>query len=296
MPNLSGMGGLLRATHRRIARSLTPRGRKRIAAILPRRLLGSYRRLRTDVYLVSFPKCGRTWLRVMLGRVFQLQYDLPADADLVELHRLAELDARVPCIVATHDDEAQWKAPEEVDVDKSRYRGTRVILLVRDPRDVIVSLYHQRRGRHGGYGGTLAEFLDERVGGFESLLRFYDAWADQLDAPGAVLVVRYEDLHAQPDAELRRVLTFAGAGDVAPAIVADAVEFGSFDNMRQLEETEAFASEKLRPGRHGDHDTYKTRRGTVGGHRDELTVEQIARLDELLAASGADRFGYTAGG
>ena len=53
-----------------------------------------------------------------------------------------------------------------------------MILLVRDPRDVIVSLYHQRRGRHGGYPGSLAEFLDERVGGFESLLRFYDAWAD----------------------------------------------------------------------------------------------------------------------
>jgi hypothetical protein len=290
------MGGLWRATHRRIARRLTPKMRKRIAGIVPRRLLRSYRRMRTDVYLVSFPKCGRTWLRVMLGRVFQLKYDLPPDADLVELHRLAELDARVPCIVATHDDEAQWKPPEDVDVNKSRYRGTRVILLVRDPRDVIVSLYHQRRGRHGGYRGTLNDFLDERVGGFESLLRFYDAWADQLDAPDGVLVVRYEDLHARPDAELRRVLAFAGVDDVAPDIVADAVVFGSFDHMRQLEETEAFASEKLRPGRHGDHDTYKTRRGTVGGHRDELTVEQIARLDEMLAASGASRFGYTVSG
>ena len=82
----------------------------------------------------------------------------------------------------------------------------------------------------------------------------------------------------------------------APEIVADAVEFGSFDHMRQLEESEAFASEKLRPGRRGDVDTYKTRRGQVGGHRDELTGEQIARLDELLAASGASRFGYAAGG
>src|SRR5688572_17508542 len=142
------MGGLLRATHRRIARRLTPGARKRVAAIVPRRLLASYRRLRTDVYLVSFPTCGRTWLRVMLGRV----------------HRRAERDPGVSCSVATHDDDAQWKAPEDVDIDKSRYRGTRVVLLVRDPRDVIVSLYHQRRGRHGGYGGTLAEFLHERVG------------------------------------------------------------------------------------------------------------------------------------
>ena len=65
------------------------------------------------MYLVSFPKCGRTWLRVMIGRAFQLHFGLPADADLVELHRLAELDPRVPCVVATHDDDAQWKAPED---------------------------------------------------------------------------------------------------------------------------------------------------------------------------------------
>ena len=87
------------------------------------------------------------------------------------------------------------------------------------------------------------------------------------------LVVQYEDLHARPDAELRRVLAFAGVDDVTPDVVADAVEFGSFDHMRQLEETGR--SRRAAPGARGDHDTYKARRGTVGGHRDELTVEQI---------------------
>ncbi len=273
-------------------RRISPATRKRIAALLPRRMLASYRHRRADVYLVSFPKCGRTWLRVMIGRAFQVHFGLPAGADLVELHRLAELDPRVPCVVATHDDDAQWKPPEAVEADKSRYRAKRVILLVRDPRDVIVSLYFQRRGRHGGYAGSLAQFLDERVGGFESLLRFYDAWADNVATSENVLVVRYEDLHARPEDELRRVLTFAGVDGVRPEVVADAVEYGSFDHMRELEETEAFGSEKLRPGRRGDVDTYKTRRGKVGGHRDELTAEQIDRLDRMLADSRVSRFGY----
>ena len=93
------------------------------------------------------------------------------------------------------------------------------------------------------------------------------------------LVVRYEDLHARPDAELRRVLAFAGVDDVTPDVVADAVEFGSFDHMRQLEETGR--SRRSCARWRGDHDTYKARRGTVGGHRDELTVEQIARLGAM---------------
>jgi hypothetical protein len=282
------MGGM-RTAHRRFVRRIPSSARKRIAAVLPRRVLASYRHRRTDAYLVSFPKCGRTWLRVMIGRAFQLHYGLPPDADLVELHRLAELDPRVPCVVATHDD-AQWKAPEDVAGDMSRFRGKRVVLLVRDPRDVIVSLYHQRRGRHGGYEGSLSDFLDERIGGYETLLRFYDRWAEHVSTLD-VLVVRYEDVHARPDRELQRVLRFIGV-DVGADIVADAVAFGSFDHMRELEEAVAFPSEKLRPGRHGDVATYKTRRGKVGGHQDELTPVQIGRLDQLLARSAASRFGY----
>jgi hypothetical protein len=286
--NLDEMGGIS-AAHRRIVRRIPPSARKRIAAVLPARVLAAYRRRRADAYLVSFPKCGRTWLRVMLGRVFQVHYQLPADADLVELHRLAELDSRLPCIVATHEGDPQWKSPDDVRRDPSWPDGKPVVLLVRDPRDVIVSLYHQRRGRHGGYTGSLDEFLDERVGGFASLLRFYDAWAD---APEPLLVVRYEDLHARAEDELRRVLDFVGVAGVPAAVITDAVAYGSFDHMRELEETAAFASEKLRPGRSGDFDTYKTRRGKVGGYRDELTGDQIARLDGLLAASSAGRFGY----
>jgi hypothetical protein len=77
-------------------------------------------------------------------------------------------------------------------------------------------------------------------------------------------------------------------------VVDEAVAFASFDNMRRLEETGATGSARLRPGRQGDHDTYKTRRGKVGGHADELSPDQIARLDRAMSASGVDRFGYRA--
>jgi hypothetical protein len=286
------MGGLVKAANRGLVGHLGPGARKRIAGVMGGRALAWYRRQRSDVALVSFPACGRTWLRVMVGRAFQLHYGLPADADVVELHHLAELDRRVPNVFVTHDDDPQWKRPEDVERDKSAYRRQRVILLVRDPRDAVVSLYHHKSGRRSAFDGTLAEFLDEPVGSVASLLAFYDAWADSLGVPEATLVVRYEDLHERPQDELRRVLAFAGAGDVTDAEVERAVEYGSFANMRRLEEAGTAASEKLRPVRAGDPATYKTRRGRVGGHRDELTPDQVARLDGLIAASRAGRFGY----
>ncbi|MGH9120051.1 MAG: sulfotransferase domain-containing protein [Acidimicrobiales bacterium] len=288
------MGGLAKAANRRLGRHLSPAARKRLAAVVGGRAFGWYRRRRTDAYLVSFPKCGRTWVRLLLARSLQRHFDLPADADLVEVHRLAELDARVPCVFATHDDDAQRKTPEHVERDKQRYRRHRVILLVRDPRDVIVSLYFQKRDRRGAYDGSIAEFLDEPEGGFSSLLAFYDAWADSVDVPAAVLVVRYEDLHARTGDELRRMLDFIGVTGVADGVVNEAVAFASFDNMRRMEEAGALGSERLRPGRPGDFDTYKTRRGRVGGYRDELTADQVARLDATMAASRVDRLGYHA--
>jgi len=283
------MGGLVKATDRRLARHLGPRARKRLAAVAGGRVLGWYRRRRSDVVLVSFPKCGRTWLRVMIGRSLQRHFGLPDDADPVELAHLAELDPRVPSVLVTHDDDAQWKAPGEVERDKGSYRHRRVILLVRDPRDVIVSLYHQMGGRRGVEVGTLGDFVDRPAGGFASLLAFYDAWAGALDVPAAVLVVRYEDLHTDPAGELRRVLTFLGVRDVDAATVDEAVDHGSFTNMRRLEEAGASASSRLRPV----GDAYKTRRGAVGGHRDELAPAQVDRLDARMDASpGAARFGY----
>ncbi|HZM29006.1 MAG TPA: sulfotransferase domain-containing protein [Acidimicrobiales bacterium] len=283
------MGGLVKAADRRLARHLGPGARKRLAAVAGGRVLGWYRRRRSDVVLVSFPKCGRTWLRVMVGRSLQRHFALPDEADVVELAHLAELDRRVPSVLVTHDDDAQWKAPAEVERDKDSYRHRRVILLVRDPRDVIVSLYHQMGGRRGEDVGSLGEFVGRPAGGFASLLAFYDAWAGALDVPAAVLLVRYEDLHADPGAQLRRVLAFVGVRDVDAVTVGEAVEYGSFANMRRLEDAGASASSRLRPV----GDAYKTRRGTVGGHREELEPEEVAHLDTLMAASpGAARFGY----
>jgi hypothetical protein len=290
------MGGLVKAANRRLVSHLGPGARKRIAGIMGGRALAWYRRQRADVAIVSFPACGRTWLRVMVGRAFQLHYGLPADADVVELHHLAELDRCVPNVLVTHDDDAQWKRPDEIERDKSAYRRQRVVLLVRDPRDAVVSLYHHKTSRRGAYDGTLAEFLDEPVGSVASLLAFYDAWAASLDVPAATLVVRYEDLHAEPHEQLRRVLAFAGVTGASDATVEAAVEYGSFANMRRMEEAGSVASEKLRPVRAGDPGSYKTRRGTVGGHREELTPEQIAHLDRLVAASQASRFGYGTAG
>jgi Sulfotransferase domain len=46
-----------------------------------------------------------------------------------------------------------------LETDKSRYRGTKVLYLIRDPRDVVVSCFFQATRRKKLFRGTLSEFI-----------------------------------------------------------------------------------------------------------------------------------------
>jgi hypothetical protein len=248
---------------------------------------------RCDVFIVSFPKCGRTWLRMQVGMALREHFRLRV-RNLLRLTNAQVAHPGLPRILATHDDSPQGKQAHQVMRDKRVYAGTRVILLVRDPRDVIVSLYfHVTRRRGVEYQGDLMEFARERRGGLASLLAFYDAWAPRID--DGVLLLRYEDLHADPIRELRRVLAFLGMADVAPDVVQRAVAQASFDQLQQLERTGTAGTRALRTATPDDRDSYKVRRGKVGGYVDYLEPTDIATLDVVIARSaGAQAFGYAA--
>jgi alcohol sulfotransferase len=64
--------------------------------------------------------------------------------------------------------------------------------------------------------------------------------------------------------------------------------------MKQLEQRAAFGSADRRivPGQAGNPDSFKVRRGKVGGYRDYLSDAQVAELDGLVATRLSSVFGY----
>jgi hypothetical protein len=246
-----------------------------------------------DVYLLSYPKSGRTWLRLMLGKALALRFDLE-NVDLLELYHLTSSLAGVPRIKAVHDESPHLKTVDELPTNKTRYQGKQVILLVRDPRDVMVSCYFEEIKRQKRYQGDISSFIRDKRYGIDGLIHWLNVWSESRSVPSDFLLVRYEDLHADTEGELRRVVEFLGLDGIGDEMIRQAVQFSAFDNMHRMEAEDVLNSARLRPGDAGDPESFKVRRGQVGGYVDYLDTEDIAYLDTKIEAQLADYFGYSA--
>lgn len=158
----------------------------------------------TDVFVVSWPRSGNTWMRHLLFNSLypQEQWDLTTLADAMPAisdPRLAQLlpalEGRPLRLFKSHDPAALYCL-----------RG-RVIYVVRDGRDAIASFHHYRQKLNHGqqtFGAYLQMSLDGRFR-YGPWHEHVQGWLSYEHHP-SLLVVRYEDMLADPLGALGRVL------------------------------------------------------------------------------------------
>jgi hypothetical protein len=128
--------------------------------------------------------------------------------------------------------------------------------------------------------------------GLPKIIGFMNAWADEMPRLNQLLVVRYEDMRADPAAILKQIVEFMGTPGTDEQI-RGAVEFASYENMKQLEEKRVFwlAGSRLTPRDRKNPDSFKVRRAKVGGYRDYFQDEELAVIERAVRAT-APVFGY----
>ncbi len=262
------------------------------------------RRLRrADVAVVSFGKSGRTWLRVMISRYYQLVHGIPERA-LLGFDNYHRRNASIPKIFFTHDNYIK-DYTGEFD-SKASFYGKKVVLLVRNPKDIAVSQYFQWQHRmrpakkklnqyppHGAEVSAYDFVMDPNCG-LPDIIGYLNLWAREAGRVENLLIVRYEDMRSDPNKTLRRVMEFIN-GDAADAAAIDgSVEYSSVENMRKLEEKNVFwlAGGRMKPGKKGDPNTYKVRRAKVDGYKDYFDAAQQAEIDALVSHELSPTYGY----
>ena len=257
---------------------------------------------RADCVIVSFGKSGRTWLRVMLSRFYQIRHGL-AQRHLLSFDNLHNKNPAIPKIFFTHDNYlSDYRAQEE---PKALYRDKKVVLMVRDPADVAVSQYHQWKFRMPrrkkimnnyplhGEEISLYDFVMRPQSGLPRIIDFMNEWIRELERRSDMMVVRYEDMQADPARELERILAFIGTPGSSKEI-GEAVAFASIENMRALEQKRVFwlSGRRMVAKDRKNLDTYKVRRAKVGGYRGDFTAEQVEAIDAVVDARLLPGFGY----
>jgi len=250
-------------------------------------------------FVVSFPKSGRTWLRVMMA-VAESQSRGVASHEVVA-EWLAEEAPRLggKPLLFTHALSVPAHEPVRgMDPFLEYIEDRRRLFFVRHPRDVVVSHYFQvsrRARRQPDYEpGSIGGFVRDPDRGIDRVLAFFGACERSLRiGSGPALLLAYEDLHADPTAGLDAALAFFGA-PASSAVLALAVEFGRFENMQRLEREDDFAHDNRRLVARdpSDPESFKTRRGEVGGYREYLSGDDVAYVEERIAALMPETFGY----
>ena len=243
-----------------------------------------WRTRHAEAFIVSYPKTGRTWLRVMLGHLLASQAEKGADL-LLDSYALTER-AGIKKTLFTHDGPFLLfsGAPYQQQVfHEASYRGRDVVFIVRDIRDTLVSSYFQESQRMHTYSGTMSDFLRDDVFGVRRIVTFYNLWYRNRALPRSLLVVRYEAMHADPCAELSAVASALGYEGATAEAVQEAVTYASFSNMKKMESRGDFRDPMMQPGQGSSGESFKVRRGKIGGYRDYLSAEDIAYVDEVVS-------------
>lgn len=232
-------------------------------------------------FFVSIPKSGRTWLRFFLHYYFSQIHGTDAP-----LHQDDNYPDARPSYYFTHDRYENLIYPGVYDLIRGRYmiparlrRSAPICLIVRQLPDLMVSLYFQFSKRQVAFEGGLSNFIRHPLFGVANVVGVMNSWVREWQESPNFFVTSYEQWHRDTVVEFGRVVAWLTGQAADERLVAAAVEASSFDRMRRVEASGTERIDALRPGSRHDPESFKTRRGRVGGYVDYMSVDDIAYVE-----------------
>jgi hypothetical protein len=226
-----------------------------------------------DTFLVSFPRSGNTWTRFLVCNLINPDHPVT----------FAQLESRIPEIYDVTDRALRaFPRPRILKSHESfdpRYK--KIIYIVRDPRDVVLSYYEFQLKRR---------VITEECGFEEFVPRFMasefepktGSWRDHVlgwiatrSGQNNFLLLRYEDMLANTTQEAAKITSFLGL-DCTAQRIARAVELSSADRMRTLEKEQ---SEEWKETKGTRQDKPFVRNAISGGWKSALPEHCVSQLE-----------------
>ncbi|MDA3916249.1 MAG: sulfotransferase domain-containing protein [Deltaproteobacteria bacterium] len=243
-------------------------------------IFSRFKKKKPHIYIVSYPKCGRTWLRMMLQKYSDnigLSRKIYSDKTILGLP-----DGRT--IKFEHDQGSWVPAPpmiKNLKFNVSKYSGKKVVFLVRDPRDILVSSWYHLKFRENIYRKNLSAFIRDELVGIHKVVSYMNMWCESKDIPDHFFLLRYEDLHANTELTFQGLLLFLNI-PVNKKNISHAIKECSFANMKKMETDGAYREPWMKPGTKKLEHSMKIRKGKIGGFKDELSKADIEHVNSII--------------
>ncbi|CAN8308053.1 unnamed protein product [Cochlearia groenlandica] len=251
----------------------------------------------TDIILASFPKSGTTWLKALIVALLErsknpssfddnhplksnnphhlvpyLEMDLYLNSSTPDLSKLTSS----PRLLSTH-------MPLQPPYSDS---PCKIVYVCRDLKDVLVSFWHFRCAYleievEKSYLESMFESFCNGVGFFGPYWgHVLSYWRGSLEDPKHVLFMRYEELKAEPSAQVKRLAEFLDC-----PFTKEEEESGSVDKVIELCSLSYLSNldiNKTGKSFGNLHHSVFFRKGEVGDSKNHLTPQMEKKIDMII--------------
>jgi hypothetical protein len=239
-----------------------------------------------DVFLVSYPKSGNTWLRFLIANAIKVHHQIDKEVNffsIVDMIPEIRLNGEmkqggpfgrtdIPRIIKSHSPYNPYYY--------------RVIWLVRDPRDVMVSYYYYLRWlKRISEDTDISEFIRQEKYGINNWIKHTESWYFYTGIAGGQIVkmFRYEDFIKDTYSQLAMLMELLGI-NISDQSLKQAIELSSKERMKDLEKRQ-FPNHTTSAG------MSFVRRGTASGGQELSDTD--SKFIENLTQDIAQMLGYT---
>jgi hypothetical protein len=246
-----------------------------------------------DVFVASFPKSGVTWLQEIVYLI-QNDLDFKKASESVLENRFPFLEYPYPGIKSIEKEKGPRLMkthfpynylPKDISLAK-------VIYIVRNPKDVVVSYFHFcRMLKLLNFDGSFEDFLNQFERDqlpYSPYFSHVESYLSNEDKPN-LLILSYEDMSKDPAESIKKIATFLGK-HLSPEEVNVLVEHTSFERMKSNPSVNYEHWDSLGIRNTGEAKFY--RKGRVGDWRNYFNEKTNLEFDEWLRKNNSTDFKF----
>ena len=216
--------------------------------------------------IVSYPKSGRTWIHEILKL-----YAFKMYSDNNEyLQGLIHINKNT--IKFDHDCSDWVPYPKKVlhIKNKKSFNG-KTIILIRDPREIIVSSWYHLTFREKINTKKISDFIDDDYLGISKIINFYNLINEKLINNS--IVIGYESLCKNTLAEVVKILKYFKI-EINQKIISECISECSFKNLQKKE---------ISKNKVDNQNSLKFRKGKIGNFHEDLNEQDLKKINNYIA-------------